>query len=178
MLRKLIPIFFAIQLLIFQGCAQSEPYVSSEGRFSIDLSAKPEEDKNSAEANLGGKKLWWRTSHATFMVSYADDPDAKKENAERAVMASADGFSLALPKGAEIISKKKIELDGYPGVEIMSRETDGYTAVARYYMVNTRLYCIMALWSARRNDKEVLTTLNSFKIVESTPRPGKAITIP
>jgi hypothetical protein len=166
MLRKIALIFFTISLLLIQGCAQSEPFMSSEGKFSIDISTKPDEDKNSAEAKLGGKKLWWRLEHATFMVSYADNPDAKKENAERAVMASADGFSLTIPKGAEIISRKNVVLEGYPGVEIMSREKDGYTAVARYYMVDTRLYCIMALWSAGRNDQKVSRTLNSFKVLD------------
>jgi hypothetical protein len=164
MLRISTFISFAIPLLFVQACAQSTPFVSSEGGFSIDLRATPSEDKNSAEAKTGGKKLWWRTEHATFMVSYAVNPDAKREYAERAVVAAADGYSSAIPKAAEILSRKNIVLGGYPGVEITSREKDSYTVVARYFMVDTRLYCIMALWSAGSNDKDVLRTLDSFKI--------------
>ena len=169
MLRRITLISSAIALLFIQACAQSGPFVSSEGRFSLDLHTTPIEDKNSAESKIGGKKFWWRTERATFSVSYADNPEAKKEYAERAVIASADGYSSAIPKAAEIISRKKIELDGYPGIEVTSREKDGHTAVARYYMVDTRLYCILALWSAGLNDQWVLKTLDSFKTT-ATPQ--------
>jgi hypothetical protein len=170
MLRIITVVFFAIPLFFFHACAQNGTFVSSEGRFSIDLRGTPIEDKESAEAKAGGKKLWWRTKQATFMVSYADNTDAKAEFAERAVIAAADAYSSAIPKAAEIVSRKTIELDGYPGAEVTSREMDGYTAVARYYMVKTRLYCIMALWTAGPNDKEVLRTLNSFKVSGSQPK--------
>jgi hypothetical protein len=147
MLRKIILVSFAFPLLFIQACAQTKSFVSSEGRFSIDLDKTPTEDKNSAEAKIGGNKLWWRTERATFSVSYADNPDAKKENAEGAVAASADGYVSAIPKAAEIISRKTIELDGYPGIEVMSKEKDGYTVIARYYMV-TRAFT--ALWLCGR----------------------------
>jgi hypothetical protein len=167
---RIVPMFlFAISLLTVQSCAQNKPYVSSEGRFSIDLNFTPTEDKNSAEAKLGGKKMWWRSDGTSFMVSYADNLDAKKEFAERAVNASADGYIGAIPKSAEVVSRKNIELNGYPGVEVRSRESDGYTAVTRYYMVETRLYCTMALWIAGRKDPDVIRTLDSFKVTVETP---------
>jgi len=158
----LIVVSFTIQLLFIEACAQNKSFLSSDGRFSIELQATPTEDKNSAEVKLGGKKLWWRAERATFMVSYVDNPDAKKENAERAVIASADGYASVIPKAAEVISRKKIALEGHPGFEVISREKDGYTAVTRYFMVNTRLYCIMALWTDGQNDTDVLRTLDSF----------------
>lgn len=91
MLRIVSHVLFVISLLTVQACAQNRPFVSSEGRFSIDLSSSPTEDKNSAEARVGGKKLWWRTAGVSFMVSYADNPNAKRELAEDAVNAAADG---------------------------------------------------------------------------------------
>lgn len=165
---RFITLLFFVPLLFIESCAQNKSFVSSEGRFSIDLQTTPTEDKNSAEARLGGKKLWWKNERASFMVSYADNPDAKKEYAESAVIASADGYSSAIPKAAESISRKKIALDGHPGVEVASREKDGYTVIARYYMVDTRLYCIMALWTAGPNDTDVLRTLDSFKVQASS----------
>src|SRR5690606_9253343 len=99
-----------------------------------------------------------------FMVSYSVNPDAKKELAENAVSASADAYSLAIPKAAEILSRRKITLDDYPGVEIISREKGGYTATTRYFMVDTRLYCIMALAFSGPNNSYVTKTLNSFKL--------------
>lgn len=170
MFRIITLLSFTIPLLFIQACAQNKSFVSHEGRFSIDLNGTPSEDKNSVEAKLGGKKLWWKAEHSTFMVSYADNPNAKKENAEGAVIAAADGYSSAIPKAAEIVSRKKIALDGYPGFEVTSREKDGYTAIARYYMVDTRLYCIMALWSEGPNNTGVLRTLDSFKIAAKSQR--------
>lgn len=167
---QLFSIFLVtVQLLTVQACGQNKVFVSPEGRFSIDLNSTPTEEKNSAEAKLGGKKMWWRTDGASFMVSYAENPDTKKEFAESAVSASADGYIGAIPKSAEVVSRKNIELNGYPGVEIRSRESDGYSVVTRYYMVETRLYCTMALWTAGPKDADVIRTLDSFKVNNQTP---------
>jgi hypothetical protein len=164
MFRLISVLSVTILLLTISACAQKKGFVSSEGRFSIDLSSTPTEDRNSGEATVGGKKLWWRTGAASFSVSFADNPNAKKEFAERAVNASADAYIGAIPKSAEIVSRKNIELEGYPGVEVRSRESDGYTVVTRYYMVETRLYCTMALWTAGQSDSDVIRTLDSFKV--------------
>ncbi|MBX3300274.1 MAG: hypothetical protein KF736_12520 [Acidobacteria bacterium] len=91
--------------------------------------------------------------------------------AEGAVNASADAFLGAIPKSAELVSRKKILIDGYPGIEVKVREPDGYTVLTRYYMVETRLYCVMALWNAGRNDADVIKTVDSFKVsIEGTPK--------
>ncbi len=164
MLRLFSTLLVTILLFAVQSCAQNKVFVSNEGNFAIDLDSPPSEDKNSAEAKLGGKKMWWRTEGASFMVSYVDNPDAKKELAESAVNASADGYIGSIPKSAEVVSRRKIELSGFPGVEIKSRERDGFTAVTRYFMVETRLYCTMALWTAGRNDSDVMRRLDSFKV--------------
>jgi hypothetical protein len=158
-----------ILLFAVQSCAQNKEFVSPEGRLSIDLSSQPTEDGNSAEAKIGGKKLWWRTEQASFSVSYADNPNAKGDLARNAVSASADGYIGAIPKSAEVVSRKDIELNGYPGVEIKSRESDGYTVLTRYYMVESRIYCVMALWTAGRVDSDVIRRLDSFKVNLKTP---------
>lgn len=108
---RFITLLFLVPLLFFEFCAQDKSFVSFEGKFSIDLQTTPTEDNDSAESRLGGKKLWWKSERASFMVSYVDNPDAKKEFAESAVTASADGYSSAIPKAAEIKSRKKIALD-------------------------------------------------------------------
>lgn len=159
----------AIVLFTCQACAQNKTYDSAEGRFSIDLGSTPTEERNSAEASLGGKKLWWKTANASYSVGYADNPNAKKELAEGAVNASADGFLGAIPKAAELVSRKKIEISGYPGIEVKVRESDGYTVLMRYFMVETRLYGVMALWNAGKNDADVLKTVDSFKISIQEP---------
>jgi hypothetical protein len=169
MLRLLSILLVTIPLLSLSACAQKKVFVSPEGRFSISLSSEPTEERNSGEATVGGKKLWWRTGLASFSVSYADYPSARKEFAERAVNASADAYIGAIPKSAEIVSRKNIELDGFPGVEVRSREKDGYTVVTRYYMVETRLYCTMALWTAGRGDSDVIRTMDSFKVNVQPP---------
>ncbi len=169
MSRLFSTLLITILLFAVQSCAQSKEFVSPEGRFSIDLGSKPTDDTNSAEAKIGGKKLWWRTQQASFSVSYVDNPNAKRDLAERAVSASADGYIGSIPKSAEVVSRRNIELNGYPGVEIRSRESDGYTVVTRYYMVETRLYCIMALWTAGRGDSDVIRRLDSFKVNVQSP---------
>lgn len=169
MLRKLTLISFAVPLLFVQACAQKAPFTSSEGRFSINLLTTPTDDKNSGEAKAGGKTLIWETVGGTFIVSYVDKPGAKKELAETDVTASAEAYIAAMPKAGEIVSRKNIKLDGYPGTEVKSREKDGYTVVARYYMVEKRLYHLMALWSEGPNDAAVMKALDSFKVHATAP---------
>ena len=169
MVRIVSMLLFAVLMLTVQSCAQNKLFVSSDGRFSIDLNSSPSEDKNSAEARVGGKKMWWRTEGVSFMVSYADNPNAKKELAEGAVNAAADGYLGAIPKSAQLVSRTSIDLNGYPGIEVWSRESDGYTAVTRYFMVETRLYCTMALWTAGPLDADVIRRLDSFKVDVQTP---------
>ena len=159
---------FIIPFLFLHTCAQRGPFVSSEGGFSIDLPGAPGEDKNAGETKLGGKKLGWRDERALFTVSYVDTPNAKVEDGERIVSASADGYISALPKAAEVTSRNKISLDGDPGIEVKTREKDGFTVITRYYMVRQRLYCVVAMWMAGSNDDYVLKKIDSFKVIKST----------
>jgi hypothetical protein len=166
MVRIIILLSLTIPLLFIHACAQNKSFVSSEGGFSIDLTAPPFEEKNAPEATLGGKKLKWRNEGVLFTVSYVDKADARNEDAEATVTVSADGYTGAIPKSAEIIARNKIVLDGHPGVEVKAREKDGFTVIARYYMVDKRLYCIMAMWPAGPNDEYALKTIDSFKVIK------------
>ena len=124
------------------------------------------EEKNSREAAFGGKKLGWRDERGLFTVSYADHPDTKNEDAEKIAEASADIYISLIPKAGEIVARNKITLDGYPGVEVKAREKDGFTVIARYYIVEKRTYCVMAMWMAGPNDDSVIKTINSFKAIK------------
>lgn len=166
MLRFVTPLTFAILFLFVHACAQKGPFVSSEGRFSIDLPGTPAEEINSRESAFGGKKLGWRNQGALFTVSYADRQDANNENAEKIVEASADGYISVIPKTGEVVSRNKITLDGYPGVEVVSREKDGFTVITRYYLVEKRIYCVVAMWTAGSADDYVRKTVDSFKLIK------------
>jgi len=166
MIRFLILLSFTTPLLFIQACAQNKPFVSTEGRFSIDLPGTPMEEKNAREAAFGGKKLGWRERGVLFTVSYVDHPDTKNEDAEKIVEASADIYVTVIPKTGEIVARNKMTLDGYPGVEVKSREKDSFTVIARYYVVEKRTYCLMAMWTAGPNDDHVVKTLNSFKVIK------------
>jgi hypothetical protein len=70
-----------------------------------------------------------------------------------------------IPKTGEVVSRNKITLGGYPGVEVKVREKDGFTVITRYYVVAKRTYCVMAMWTARPVDRYVAETLDSFKVL-------------
>ncbi len=166
MFRLAILLSLTIVLFLTQACAQSKTFVSSEGRFSIDLQEVPAEEKNAQLDLRNAKKLWWRNGRATFSVLFADVPDAKKEDAESMVAASADRYIGAIPKAAEIVSKSKITLDGYPGFEVKSREKDGFIVINRYYLVEKRFYGVNVMWMAGPNDDYAVKTLDSFKVLK------------
>ena len=165
MIRIVILLFLTIPLLFSQACAQNKPYVSPEGGFSIDLPSTPSEVKDAQLAVIGGKKLGWKNDKASFTVSYADTPGASSANAESIVMGSADAYIAAMPKSADNIVKNKVSLEGHPGVEVKSREKDGFTVMTRYYVVDKRLYCVVAMWMGGPNDNYAIRTINSFKVL-------------
>ncbi|HEV7643319.1 MAG TPA: hypothetical protein VGO50_05185 [Pyrinomonadaceae bacterium] len=167
MLRLTVLLSLTIALLFTQACAQNKTFVSSEGRFSIDLQEAPTEEKNAQLALRDAKKLWWRNERATFSVLFKHFVTEKAEDAEAVVATSADDYIGALPKAAEIVSKNKITLDGYPGFEVKSREKDGFTVINRYYQVEDRFYGVTVMWTAGPNDEYAIKTLESFKVLKA-----------
>ena len=143
------------------------PFVSREGRFSIALPARPTEEVNPVlgETKVEGRRFSWRVEdvQATFVILYVEVPLAKKEEAAERVETAADGYIGAIPGTGTVTLRRNITLDGYPGVEVKAREKDGFVAVVRYYMVNTRLYFVQAMWTSGPRDADVVKIMDSFK---------------
>jgi hypothetical protein len=177
MIRASLILIFAALLFSADIYAQGNPFVSTEGRFSIALPRKPIEDVSTVlgEAKVPGRRFKWRVEEvqATFVVTYSDASWAKKEEAAERVEMAADGYIGALPGTAAVTLRRNMTLDGYPGVEVRAREKDGFVVVNRYYMANTRLYCVQAMWMSGPQDTRVLNIMDSFKII-SKPEGGGA----
>jgi hypothetical protein len=150
--------------------ARENSFVSTDGRFSIALPKTIEKVSTVlGEAKVPAQRYKWRVEEvqATFMILHTDVPLAKKEEGVERVETAADGYIGALPGTATVTSRRNVTLDGNPGVEVKSREKDGLVVVNRYYMANTRLYCVQAMWMSGPQDDRVLKILDSFKITRT-----------
>jgi hypothetical protein len=64
MLRLMVLISLTLALFSVEALAQNKPFLSFEGRFSIDLPGTPGEVLNAKEKTAGGKKLGWRNKES------------------------------------------------------------------------------------------------------------------
>ena len=155
---KRIPQSFFLALVVFaiSGFAQNQPqqaapdgfwkeFSSAAGRFKVALPGNPTKTSKTVEYRFRKFKRHTFTSwagFATFLVSYSDLPVTMAEPEdvaefldhhmhENEVAASQD----------ELLSITGIELEGYPGRELIA-ETPTSTIRMKYYLVGQRFYQI------------------------------------
>jgi hypothetical protein len=143
------------------------PFVSELGNFSVDVTTTPIVTPQSIEYQ--GLSLIWQqftiynlmASEDTYQIAYVDlpasvstdDPDALLSTVATTVLESLDASALSA-MGTPIM------LQGYPGREYLTTGQNGISYVMRFYLVNDRLYGVMA---GSRSVHNLSQFLNSFR---------------
>jgi TonB family protein len=160
MVMKRIPqsLFLALFVFAVSSFAQTQPqqtaqeefwkeFSSTAGRFKVALPGNPTETSETIELTLALGKVKRHTfafwfGFATFLVSYSDlpvtlaDPDEVDEFLNHHIHEG----EVAATQG-KLLSKTEIELDGYPGRELIV-ETPKSTFRMKRYLVGRRFYQI------------------------------------
>lgn len=118
-------------------------YTSKEGRYSVQLPAQPDVDRQEATSANGEKftqyKATLSSGKAVYMIAYFDYPPSTAFAFDAARDRMMEGVKAIL------ISERSISLHGAPGREIkllMKIQGDDYLMVARFYDVDQRVYVI------------------------------------
>jgi len=179
---KRIPqsLFLALFVFAVSSFAQTQPrpaapeeswkeFSSTAGRFKVTLPGNPTETLKTMEYRFRKFTRHTFTSEAgfgVFLVSYSDlpvfldGPDAIEEfldhHMHEAEVVSSQG---------KLLSKTEIELDDYPGRELIA-ETPNSTFRMKYYLVGQRFYQI-AISTPNDPAKHAAETARSMELIAS-----------
>jgi hypothetical protein len=124
-------------------------YTSKEGGFSVALPGKPAENKQRVMTATGHLDVYLFVvegkSDAAYVVSYSDLPaaEAKAGTAEKRLDFAREG-AVSNARG-KLRTEKKIEIDGFPGRELIIETDKDVVIKMRIYAAKQRLYQTMAM---------------------------------
>lgn len=156
-------------IMAILGCQLSPPpfteFVSEEGGFSISMPGPPNEERETTSEGVLSYTYSAETSDAIYIVVYSDfrrdfvedyDPGWILDTAQ-------DG---AAGKG-ELLSSEPITLDGHPGRDLKIQTSDGTVVFTRYYLVDVRLYQLVASTESGTMTTEVGEFFDSFTLKQA-----------
>lgn len=162
--------FFLVSVLL-AACAGGswEEFTSTEGAFSVLMPKKPSRETQTVDTSLGPIEIQFFSAEladTVYMVAYSDYPAAFVAQSNPVVIldGARDG-AVANVKG-KLVSEHVIFIGGNTGRELRIEIPDAkMTAVSRIFLVNNRLYQVMALMPAERfSSDEITTYLDSFAL--------------
>jgi hypothetical protein len=116
-----------------------------------------------------GMSLLWRqftiynlmASEDTYQIAYVDLPDSVSTDAADALLSNVATTVLeSINVGPLSSMGTPIMLQGYPGREYLTTGNNGISYVVRFYLVDNRLYGVMA---GSRSVHNLNQFLNSFR---------------
>ena len=157
----------AITIAIF-GCQMSTPlteFVSEEGNFSVMMPGTPTEESESTAEGIDIHMFSAESGSTAYVVGYSDFPQEIIDvtDPEMLLGFAQDG---AVGSGA-LISEAPITLNGYPGKDLKFEEaSEGLIIYARIYLVDNRLYQVIATTEDSDMPTEISEFLDSFKLLQ------------
>jgi hypothetical protein len=101
-----------------------------------------------------------------YTVSYVDfssDPATEKDGVKEAFAGTIQGIT---DEGGKVLATKPLTIGTYPGQEIQAKLANGMTTRIRVYIVEKRLYLVIATAKNDRNlTKSIEGYLNSFQLI-------------
>jgi hypothetical protein len=151
-----------------------QEYKAPDDSFSILMPARPVESVDSSQSPTGHIQMHMAMadlgSQGAYMVGYADYPDNSRNVSSDTLLDLAANGAVT-HSGATLVSKKRITLDGYPGVEMEllppeGQMLEGGRGFCRIYWVAPRIYMTFAGGPESREGSQPITKfLDSFRLL-------------
>jgi hypothetical protein len=189
--KRLIPIFITtllmtgyptiqtVQAQSTQEATQSiwKPFASEEGGFTLLMPGTPKKVEQTLNTPNGRMTLKGfmvqRRDEANYFVIYVDLPRKTIEN-DSDIEDLFDGIVEGFKRRTrgEVVSQENITLNDYPGREFKTQLSGTITARSRIYLVNQRLYQLVAI-TPREQDlpQSIQGFLDSFQLNRTTASP-------
>lgn len=151
---------------------QTNKFESKEGNFSINISQEPFQTLNMGSEIAEkkgvdvGKQFLWRFEKTVYTVMYMGPFDKDGNNMPQDWLDIEDGSRKGiLNAGGKIISERSADFGKYKGMEYRYVSKEGVKFIGRIYLVNTFGYQLNGGYVDEKEEKEVLETLDSFKLL-------------
>ncbi len=164
-------LFIAILLFTLTGCGEAQPQAvtNAAGKYKLLMPGTPKTKSQNTASGVTMHVEYYEEGNGAFLVAYADTPipaDESEADTQTRLDEARDG-ALTNANGL-LISESRIKLaDKYHGREF--RGTVGKirgNLVARVYIVDGRLYQIMALGKVSWINREVIKKcMDSFELL-------------
>ena len=172
------PTFQLVQASLTVEIAQAQsiwkPFSSQDGGFRVLMPGTPTQEKRTTKTNFGSLPVnvfsVIRENEAGYLVSYLDFPrDIALNSRELNQSLSAIATGFAQGSGGKLVSQRNIRLGNFPGREIRLQFEQGVIGRGRLYLINKRMYVVMAITNKERYlTKSIEGFLNSFQLVNNS----------
>jgi hypothetical protein len=141
-----------------------QTYVAPDKSFSIDFPGNPQEETIKVPLqNLGEAIVHTASVQIIFHCTVTDDENVTGKTPDEVLDSGLEGM-LRKVQGT-VLSKKRIAVQGNPGLEIRASARNNSSVDARLILVSDRLYMIMVVETGQSNDvKTVQRVFRSFKL--------------
>jgi hypothetical protein len=145
---------------------------SPEGGFSVLMPAQPTATDSTGTSSGGGPftnhMLSVQDSKRIYAAMWSDYPPNTKHDVPATIKAERNGFLRSM--NAKLISETTISLHGYDGNEFTAEVEDGSAVKGRVYIVDNRLYMLIAVDTKGNGDQpSVERFLTSFELKKVDP---------
>jgi hypothetical protein len=148
-----------------------QEYTSQDASYTIQMPARPVESVQGIPSPTGSLPMHVSLANMgpqeAYMTAYIDYPENFKNFSSDALLDGAAQGGVT-NSHSTLVSKKRITLDGYPGVEMemmMPASEGGGRAVSRIYWVAPRIYITVGGGPDTKEVKQAATKfLDSFKL--------------
>jgi hypothetical protein len=166
-------VWLSATLLVISGCGQRwQSYSSTAGGFSVSMPGVPTYSKETLHpagmtVDLHKFKLVFDGESLGYSVMYADFPAqiARAVGPEKLLDFAQSGATM--DPGVRLIARRGISLGVNPGREISVETSNGLVCKDRFYVVNQRLYqVIAAVPKADKLSSDMTRFLDSFRLLK------------
>lgn len=141
-------------------------FTSTDGRFSVLLPGKPEENKDTQNSPYGPYTVYLFTAKGTgeiFLVGWVDyDPKFRFDN-QKELEANRDNFAKGV--NAKVLETTPVKLGVNPGIEFTAESAEAFFR-SRVYIVGRRPYQLIAVRAKGGQDSpNVERFFSSFEVI-------------
>jgi hypothetical protein len=149
-------------------------YTAKQGKFSVLMPGETRVASQPMTLPTGDRSTVWvvigmdqNSPKTGYVAGYADLPmsfDPKSNAAKEGVNAEMESFAKA--RNLQVLSQTRFALKGFPGQEIRYRTREGGTGQYRVFLVNRRVYILMAgSTQSSMSQQKVDRFMQSFKLM-------------
>ncbi|NES95034.1 MAG: hypothetical protein F6K32_07325 [Desertifilum sp. SIO1I2] len=154
-------------------------FSSPNGAFSILMPGNPQpvvqQTVNIPEGQVTSNLFGSRAEDSAYIVGYSDLPISAASAADRQVLFDSflEGFARSI--NGQVVDQNPIQLNRHEGREFRVQMNAGITAIGRVYLVEQRLYQMVAVIHREQNSSQrIQGFFDSFRLgADSTAQPTR-----